>query len=795
MTELHLVHNEYQSDVNVLTIPAGMLNYTILSDMHFVTLKNEEDIQMNKDVVNENTNSNYNDNVYEIEKGYITGFFDAEGMVRLEPGGLSLIGITQWHRPVLDYIKSKFNAGSIGIHSKEHYDNKGIHHKGASRWRISSYELIPFLEYVQQYSIEKKDQINLMLEYLTKVKPYFVRRMKLSESQTLKRQWYVNELQRLKKEKNPVSIPDMSENIKLGYFTGFFDGEGYVGIEKGTKDSYTLKIQLNNTNINILQLYKDTFGGEIRHLHGIYYQWYPNKNENLEFLKTIYEYSKVKHNEIKYAIEFEEWHNHIGIISTYEQKEIALWYYNKLIELKELIEDPTEYRPFNYEEIMKGNTFRNKTVETQIIKKYLESIFTILRTYEVDRNYWFEVVDKNNNPVKICHIGRNLDYSKKYNYSRWGINIQNDKADYYILSLWDKDTDTTPIKVLLIHRDEIIKGMPIRDTKYLNISNSSTYLKPFEQFNIMPNKENTTIEENNKVHKSSMHTLDEAKNIREDYAKGDVSCHELAEIYDTTPTTICNIINNKVLVDNDYIPPKISIDGENNSQVKLTKDTVNEIREKYRSNTKLKYSDLAKEYNVTESAISAIIRNERWIDENYIPVHRTGLEGENSPNAKLTKNIVNEIRTKYINDKNLKQPDLAKEYNLNIATIGRILRNESWVDPEYKPVLNRKGKGGENNNSSKLTWDIVNNIRDKFGKGASRKELSKEFGISMSQIGAIVTNESWKDVNYQCVGRQNPREKLLQRMKDGLSEETSLRISDQEIIKELKKQKTKEHLI
>ena len=56
---------------------------------------------------------------------------------------------------------------------------------------------------------------------------------------------------------------------------------------------------------------------------------------------------------------------------------------------------------------------------------------------------------------------------------------------------------------------------------------------------------------------------------------------------------------------------------------------------------------------------------------------------------------------------------------------------------------------GENNSNSKLTWDIVHDIRNKFKDGRKPKkgeldELAEEYGVSVSTIRKIKNNSIWK---------------------------------------------------
>jgi hypothetical protein len=48
--------------------------------------------------------------------------------------------------------------------------------------------------------------------------------------------------------------------------------------------------------------------------------------------------------------------------------------------------------------------------------------------------------------------------------------------------------------------------------------------------------------------------------------------------------------------------------------------------------------------------------------------------------------------------------------------------------------------------TNKLTACQVLEIRDKAANGISRKELSKEYNVSVSSIGLIITRKTWFDI-------------------------------------------------
>jgi len=350
--------------------------------------------------------------VDDIAKGYITGFYDSEGMVRIESNGILTVLIHQTYKPVLERIDCVFKSTSgVTVHSKG-TDGR----KDAWRWRLYSDDTIQFLEFVYPNSIEKRKQIELALKYQKEIKTSHKNNrsgglFRLSQLEIEQRTWFKEELERLKHEKidNQSSInydneiklmkipkdiregkqmsliplndlyktydidincinqqnnniieaktinQNMSKDVNIGYLSGFFDGEEYIGITKGKRNDYTLRIGITNSNFNILKIFEEQFGGKIRPLSKKYkesdkklYQYGINHSYALKFLNQIQNCTIVKQRQIQVAIEFQEWHNQINIIKTQEQKQKAEWYYNTLKELKQEngeTDNSSEYEP------------------------------------------------------------------------------------------------------------------------------------------------------------------------------------------------------------------------------------------------------------------------------------------------------------------------------------------------------------------------------------------------------------------------------------------------------------------
>lgn len=123
------------------------------------------------------------------------------------------------------------------------------------------------------------------------------------------------------------------------------------------------------------------------------------------------------------------------------------------------------------------------------------------------------------------------------------------------------------------------------------------------------------------------------------------------------------------------------------------------------------------------------------------------LTGENHGRAILKNVEVNEIRKLY-NTRKYSQKQLSFMYKISQGVISEIINNKIWKDKKYEPI-NITGKEGELSWSSKLTWDKVNDIREKYFKYGFRTcQLCKEYNVSDGAIYKIIHNISWVDINY-----------------------------------------------
>ena len=112
------------------------------------------------------------------------------------------------------------------------------------------------------------------------------------------------------------------DNQTLAYVAGLMDGEGSIVIavskpssKNGRKiPSHFLQVGIINTNREIINWLHDTFGGHIsdnshstsRHNRRPCWAWRIMCNQAKEFLEKIYPFLKIKKQQAKLAIEFQE---------------------------------------------------------------------------------------------------------------------------------------------------------------------------------------------------------------------------------------------------------------------------------------------------------------------------------------------------------------------------------------------------------------------------------------------------------------------------------------------------------
>lgn len=116
-------------------------------------------------------------------------------------------------------------------------------------------------------------------------------------------------------------------------------------------------------------------------------------------------------------------------------------------------------------------------------------------------------------------------------------------------------------------------------------------------------------------------------------------------------------------------------------------------------------------------------------------------KGELAPNAKLTWVTVNSMRGEYAQGRRVEE--MAAQHAISYSHARNIVRNITWIDPEYTYVK-RPLMSGENRSSSKISRETALQIEadlKKDTKRGSQARIAVKYGVSRGIVGRIARNE------------------------------------------------------
>lgn len=120
--------------------------------------------------------------------------------------------------------------------------------------------------------------------------------------------------------------------------------------------------------------------------------------------------------------------------------------------------------------------------------------------------------------------------------------------------------------------------------------------------------------------------------------------------------------------------------GEHSGTAKLTKANVTKIRELLGTKS---HDQIAREFGVTRRTIGRLLHGEAWSEgivkpsEATLMAARRYARGEENPKAKLTPDVVREIRALA---GTVRQVDLAKRFGVTQAVVSKIIRRKLWTE-------------------------------------------------------------------------------------------------------------------
>jgi len=124
--------------------------------------------------------------------------------------------------------------------------------------------------------------------------------------------------------------------------------------------------------------------------------------------------------------------------------------------------------------------------------------------------------------------------------------------------------------------------------------------------------------------------------------------------------------------------------------------------------------------------------------------HGTHNRGERCGTSKLTEAKVKELRDAY--RAGAETRDLANEMGMSQGAVCRAVFGETWFIVPNPCVPRRPGGGacGERNNASKITWDIVDQIRSRAAAGEQQASIARSLCLSAGIVNRVVLRRTWK---------------------------------------------------
>lgn len=170
---------------------------------------------------------------------------------------------------------------------------------------------------------------------------------------------------------------------------------------------------------------------------------------------------------------------------------------------------------------------------------------------------------------------------------------------------------------------------------------------------------------------------------------------------------------------------------------KLDLQTAQEIR-RLHSETDTPVHEIARKYHISVSYMHAILKNKKLPDPNHTFVPRKRGNSGHFKSSKVDWEQVSEIRS---SDRAVEE--IAQTYGIAVNSARRILKNETWYDPEYTPRDMPRKKP-----FTAITFDIAQAMRAEYQLGETTyNDLALKYGTSRSAAADILTNRTFKEKN------------------------------------------------
>lgn len=125
--------------------------------------------------------------------------------------------------------------------------------------------------------------------------------------------------------------------------------------------------------------------------------------------------------------------------------------------------------------------------------------------------------------------------------------------------------------------------------------------------------------------------------------------------------------------------------------------------------------------------------------------------GEKHSRTKLDNAIVRKIKEDFV--KGLSSWEIAEKYIIALSTIRHIAQKKSWnsvivdgFDENLVRSMKRRSQQGSANHCSKITEEIVKDIRKMKEKGIRMSIIAETYKISKSLVSLIIRRERWSHI-------------------------------------------------
>lgn len=204
-----------------------------------------------------------------------------------------------------------------------------------------------------------------------------------------------------------------------------------------------------------------------------------------------------------------------------------------------------------------------------------------------------------------------------------------------------------------------------------------------------------------------------------------------------------------------YREPLKSEDAPN---TKLTSEQVVHIREMY-ATEEYTQEQIGEMFGISSSNVYSIVAHQTWKNvggPKTINIHQDAgaHRGENHPFAKLTSDQVRHIREMYVTGE-YTQARLAQMFSVSPNAINDIVNFAGWkdaggprTDDNHRAIAVQKGEypHGVDKFNSKLTDEVVLEMRTLRSQGVSISTLAEKYEIDNSCIVRVCHGDTWKHV-------------------------------------------------